>query len=94
MARAWLRYQKKFRHYRKDKGGVEGVEPKKISDSKNTSAVATSEEELLFISELSCVNVANDESTWVINSGAHRFTWHPRQSASHLTEPEITETLR
>ena len=32
-------FQKNYRHYRKDKGGVEGVESKKILDGKNTSAI-------------------------------------------------------
>ena len=51
-----------------DKGGVEGVEPKKVSDSLDTSTIAASEEELLFISELGCVNLAIDKSTQIDDS--------------------------
>ena len=43
---------------------------KKISDNKNTSAIMTSEEELLLISEQNKVNLVGDESTWVVDSGA------------------------
>ena len=56
--------------YRKDKVGVDGVEPTKISDRKNTSTIATSEEELLLISEQNNVNLAGEESTWVVDSSA------------------------
>ena len=62
-------FQKNNRHYRKYKGGANGVVPKKILDSKNTSAITTSEEEL-FISEKSEVNLVGEESTWVADSNA------------------------
>ena len=42
-------FQKNCRHLKKDKGMVDDVEPRKIYDDKNTSTIATSEEELLFI---------------------------------------------
>ena len=63
-------FQKNYRHYRKDKGGVDGVEPKKIPDNKNTLAIVVIEEELLFISEQNEVNLAGEESTWVVDSDA------------------------
>ena len=53
-----------------DKCASNDVEPKKISQEKGTSPVATSEEELLFICEQASVNLANEECTWVIDSGA------------------------
>ena len=37
--------------------------PKKISESKNTSAIATTEEELLLISEQNEVNLVGNEWT-------------------------------
>ena len=40
--------------------GVDGVEPKKISKSKNTSDIAAREEELLFISEQNEVNLTGE----------------------------------
>ena len=43
---------------------------KRISESKNTSAFATSEEELLLIGEQNDVNLVGDELTWVVDSGA------------------------
>ena len=46
------------------------MEPKKIPDRKNTSAIAVSEEELLLMSEQSEVNLTGEESTWVVDSGA------------------------
>ena len=54
----------------KIQGGADGVQSKKIPDNKNTSAIITSEEELLVISEQNEVNLVGDESTWVIDSGA------------------------
>ena len=59
-------FQKNFRHYRKDKGGVDGVVPKNIPDNKNTSTIAATEEEMLFISEQKEVNLSDKESTWVV----------------------------
>ena len=46
------------------------VKPRKISDDKNTSAIVTSEEEMLFICEQVSVNLASAESSWVVDSGA------------------------
>ena len=62
-------YQKDCRHL-KDKGTSKDVKPKKISEEKGTSAIATSEEEILFICEQASTNLASEECTWVINSGA------------------------
>ena len=62
-------FQKNSRHFRKDKGGTDGVQPKKIPNNKNTSAITTSEE-LLLISEQNEVNLVSDESIWVVDSGA------------------------
>ena len=56
-------FQKNSRHFQKDKGGGNGVQLKKILDNKNTSAIATSEEELLLISEQNEVNLVGGEST-------------------------------
>ena len=63
-------FQKNCRHFRKDKGGADGVQPKKIPDNKNTLAIVTSEEELFLISEQIEGNLVGDESTWVVDSGA------------------------
>ena len=74
-------FQKNYRHFQKEKGGVNGVElkekggadsvqPKWILKSNNTSAIATSEEELVLINEQNIMNLVGDESTWVIDSGA------------------------
>ena len=63
-------FQKNYRHFRKDKGGADDVQPKRIPDNKNTWAIATSEEELLVISEQNKVNLVIDESTWAVDSGA------------------------
>ena len=64
-------FQKNFQHFQKDKGGADGIEPKKIPDRKTTLAIATSEEELLLISEQNEVNLVDDELTWVIDSVHH-----------------------
>ena len=63
-------FQKNYRHFRRDKGGADGAEPKKISEKRGTSAIATSEEELMLIIEESDLNLDSDESTWVVNSEA------------------------
>ena len=55
---------------RKDKTLANEVEPGKISDDKNTSAIATSEEEMLFICEQTGVNLVNVECSWVVDFGA------------------------
>ena len=62
-------FQKNFRHFRKDKGGADRAEPKKISESRGTSTIMTSDEHLL-ITEESDLHLISDESTWVVNSGA------------------------
>ena len=63
-------FQKNCQHFRKEKGGANGIELKKISDKKNTSAIAMSEEQLLFISKQNEVNLACEESIWVVDSCA------------------------
>ena len=45
--------------------GGDGVESKKILDSKNTKS-----KKLLFINEHDKVNLVGEESTWVADSGA------------------------
>ena len=55
---------------RKDKGVGNGVEPMNVPDEKGTSAVATSTDEILFICKLGSTNLASEECTWVIDSGA------------------------
>ena len=80
-------FQKNCRHFRKDKGRADGVQLKKTQDSKNTSTIATSEEELLLISEQNEVNLVGDESTWVVVSGAS-FHLSLTGSASHCTKPD------
>ena len=60
-------------------------ELKKIPDEKGTSAVVTSEEELLFICEQTSANLANEGCIWVTDSGAS-FHIIPRESASRLTQ--------
>ena len=62
-------FQKNCRDFKRDKGNVDSVEEKKISEERNTSAIAASEKEL-FISEQACVNLACDECTWVVDSNA------------------------
>ena len=62
-------FQKNCRHFRKDKGGADGVQPKKIPDNKNTSGIATSEEELLLINEQNELNLVGDKLTWVVDLG-------------------------
>ena len=63
-------FQKDCRHLKKDKGVRNNAEPRKIPNDRNTSAIATSNEELLFICEQTSVNLASGECTWVIDSGA------------------------
>ena len=58
------------RHFKRDKGGIGSAELKKISERRGTSTIATSEEELLLISEQSELNLVGDELTWVVDSGA------------------------
>ena len=42
----------------------------KISEKQGTSAIATSEEELLLITEESEMHLVSDETTWVVDSRA------------------------
>ena len=67
-------FHKNCRHCQKEKGGVDGLEPKKIPDRNHTSVIDTSEEELLLICEQNEVNLVSEELTWVVDSGA---SFHP-----------------
>ena len=59
---------------------------KKISESKNTSAIATSEEEFLLLSEQNEVNLVGEESTWVVDSGtSFHLTFDRKCFSSHRT---------
>ena len=60
---------KRIANIRKEKGGADGAESKKIPDRKSTSAIVTSEEELLLITEESEVHLVSDETMWVVDSG-------------------------
>ena len=57
-------FQQNCRHFRGDKGGPNGAEPKKISEKRGTTAIATREEELQLITEESELHLVNDETTW------------------------------
>ena len=61
--------QKGCRHLKKDKCVSSNVKSKTITEEKDISVMATSEEELLFICEQTCANLTNEECTWVIDSG-------------------------
>ena len=63
-------FKKNCRHFRKDKGGANGAKPKKISERRGASAITTSEEELLLMTEESELHLVSNESTWVVDSGA------------------------
>ena len=78
-------FQKECRHLKKDKGASNNVEPRKIFEKKGTSAMATNEEELMFICEEASVNLANEECTWVIDSGASFHTTPWRKCFSSYT---------
>ena len=58
-------------------------------DRKGTTTITASEEELMFITEESELNLAVDEMTWVVDSGAS-FHLTPYSGASHPTQPAIT----
>ena len=62
-------FQKSYRHFRRDKGGADGAQPKKILEKRGTSAIATSEEELLLITDESEMHLVSDEKTWVVEFG-------------------------
>ena len=76
-------FQKNCQHYWKNKGGVDGAKPKKFPDSKNTSAITASEEELLLICEQNGVNLVGEESIWVVDSGAS-FDLTPKKEGFSL----------
>ena len=78
-------FQKDCRHLKKDKGASKDVEPRKISKEKGTSAIATSEEEILFICEQAITNIAREECTWVIDSGASFHITPSRECFSTYT---------
>ena len=78
-------FQKDCRRLKKDKGASNDVEPRKIFEEKGTSAIASSEEELLFICEQTSVNLANEECTWVIDSGASLHLIPTRECFSSYT---------
>ena len=61
-------FQKNYQHFWKEKGGADGVEPKKILYRKGTSMIATIEEELLLISEQNELNRVSDKTAWVVDS--------------------------
>ena len=63
-------FPKELLTLRNAKGGADNFELKKISERKGTSAIATSEEERLVIIEESELHLVNNETTWVIDSGA------------------------
>ena len=48
---------------------MDDAEPKKISEKRGTSAIVTSEVELLLITEESELHLIINESTWVVDSG-------------------------
>ena len=45
-----------------------GAEPKKILERRGMSAITTTEEELLLITEECELHLISDESTWVVDS--------------------------
>ena len=67
------------RHFRKDKG-TNNTDSKRSpdrngkdrrgSDQKGTTTIVASEEELMLITKESEINLAGDEMTWVVDSGA------------------------
>ena len=78
-------FQRNCRHLKQDKGIADDVEHRKIFDDKNTSIIATSEEELLFICEKASVNLANVECSWVIDSSASFHLTPKRECFSSYT---------
>ena len=85
-------FQKNCRHFRKDKETDDTDSKRSLDrrgpDRKGTTAIATSEEELLLITEESELNLAGDEMTWVVDSGASSTL--PRiGNASHPTQSVI-----
>ena len=73
------------KHLTRDKSKVDSAERKKIADEKNTSAVATSEEEMLFICKQASVKVENVECFWVVDSGASFHLTPKRECFSSYT---------
>ena len=72
-------FQKNCRHFQKEKE-TDGTDLKRTldrngkdrrgPDQNGTTAIAASEEELVLITEESELNLAGDEVTWVVDSGA------------------------
>ena len=54
-------FQKNCRHFRRDKRGADYAELKKISKKRGTTAIGTSKEELLLITEESKLHLVNDK---------------------------------
>ena len=67
------------------KGELTVPNREKISGKRGTMAIATSEEELLLITEE--LHLVSDKTTWMVDSGA---SYHPIRSASHRTKAGIT----
>ena len=68
-------FQKDCRNLKKDKGASKDA--RKISKEKGISAIAISEEEILFICDQASTNLASEDCTYVIDSGA---SFHITQS--------------
>ena len=78
-------FQRNCRQLKQDKGIDDDVELRKFSNDKNTSAIATNEEELLFFCEQDRVNLANVECSWVVDSGASFHLTPKRECFSSYT---------
>ena len=78
-------FRKNCRHLKKEKGIADDVEPKTNSDEKNTPSIASNEEELLFTCEQANVNLANDECSWVVDSGTSFHLTPKRECFSSYT---------
>ena len=78
-------FQRNYRHFKQDKGIVDDVEPRKISNDNNTLAIAIREEELLIIFEQANVKLANVEYSWVVDSGASFHLTPKRECFSSYT---------
>ena len=66
---------------------------RKISDDRNISAIATSEEEMLFICEQASVNLANVECSWVVDSGASFHLTPKRECFSSYIAGPVTMAM-
>ena len=78
-------FQRNCEHFKQDKVIAIDLEPRKNSNGKNTSAIATSEEELLLICEQASVNLANVECSWVVDFGASFHLTPKRECFSSYT---------